>query len=266
MLSEHARALVEEAREGADDEHLHRERLRARVLAATVASAAAAGAGAGLAASQASAGAGVVKLSLVAKLTLVALAAAAGAGALWLGSDAREAAVAPVAEARVARVVAALAPRPGDLEARAEAPPPAREPAPAPHEPSAPNAPSVAPAPLASSSARAGEPAPARPLAASASRPAPAEPASGDDVAAEAALLGRARAAHQASLDGEALKLLGEHEAKHPRGVLASERDTLKLLVECRLGRPAAKARAAALVERGSTSVFAQKLKVACGL
>jgi hypothetical protein len=157
MLSEHARALVDEARGSRDDEHMHRERLRARVLAATVAatvgSTAAATAG-GLGAGKVGAAAG--KLSLLGKLTLVALFAAVGAAAIGLGV-ARSGGASAVAEPRVARVVATLAGPRTHEPSRAVAPGPTAAPEPV---TAAPAEPSAAASELAPASGGVGEPSP----------------------------------------------------------------------------------------------------------
>lgn len=102
-------------------------------------------------------------------------------------------------------------------------PRPAEEPAPSEEEPGAardlPEAPPAAPAVLKRARGAAS-----------------ASPAAEDTLAAESALVGRARATLDAS-PGEALALLEDHARRFPRGELAAERDFLKIKALRRLGR-----------------------------
>ena len=116
--------------------------------------------------------------------------------------------------------------------------------------PAAPQRPVVAAAPLSVTTpevvAPEPEPEPAAPLAPAGPKSkakaeaAPVEaPAQGSTLEAETALLERARAQLQAGDAEAALRLLAQHEAQHPQGLLAAERSTTRVKALCKAGREA---------------------------
>ena len=66
---------------------------------------------------------------------------------------------------------------------------------------------------------------------------APVEPATPETLAAETSLLRRARAALAAKNAGSCLALLSQHAKQFPTGVLAEERDALRVVALCSDGR-----------------------------
>jgi hypothetical protein len=103
------------------------------------------------------------------------------------------------------------------------------------------------------------------------SLPPPAEPAASPRVApaasleAELALIQRAKAALDEGRSDDAQAWLEEHQRAFPRGILASEREGLRILTACRSGNvDAVRVRARQFVRGGS--VLADHIQRACGL
>lgn len=198
-----------------------------------------------------SAGAGKAGLSGAAKVAVspVILAASAlvlglstfGAG-YWVGHerapDPPPAAPVVAASPQVARV----APSPQTV-AMAESPPIALDPPKAPIDEAAPSRRPTRPAPAPQIAPRAellvDEIAPSANV-----EPAPQDPAPASTLGAELALLRRAQESLRDGDAASALRFVGELDGTHPRGVLAAERDALRVLALCAAGR-LAEARAA---------------------
>ena len=80
-------------------------------------------------------------------------------------------------------------------------------------------------------------------------------------------LIRAADAALRGGRTSEALTLLGQHAERHPKGLLAHEREGLNLLARCQSGgRAGAQAAAERYVERAPRSPLSPRLKSACGL
>ena len=142
-----------------------------------------------------------------------------------------------------ARSAAVLAPAPLASAAASSTPPLAPLPLP------------VAPPPLRSGARR--PEAPPRPD----DPPAPAPARATDTLAAEAALLERARAA-LASSPREALQRTEEHAAQFPAGKLGMERELVAIDALSRLGRRAsARARAESLLARARGGLYEERLR-----
>lgn len=102
------------------------------------------------------------------------------------------------------------------------------------------------------------------PLASSTAPPDPsAKP--GAELEAELALLREARAASTSGNHERARRLLDALDLRHPRGLLLEERSALRVISECE-ATGAAKSRASTFLERYRTSVYASKVRRACGL
>ena len=113
-------------------------------------------------------------------------------------------------------------------------------------------APATVPTPVASAEKRVAAPSIARPQA------------SGNTLADEYALISRAQGAlkmHDASL---ALSLVNEHASRFPKGQLGEERDALKVLSICSLGRPDARSSAERFLKNHPSSPFALRIRTAC--
>ncbi len=110
-----------------------------------------------------------------------------------------------------------------------------------------------------------GSAASARP-AASKKRPIPHDDAADvDALAAELALVSKARLAIKSGRDAEALAALDQHAAEYPRGALESERDLSRVQVLCRIGdSKRAAVISAALRKRAAGSVWVHRLKDTC--
>jgi hypothetical protein len=101
--------------------------------------------------------------------------------------------------------------------------------------------------------------------AARAAEPEPTKPE--QYLEAEMQLIRAADAALRGGRTSEALSLLGQHAERHPRGLLAHEREGLNLLARCQSGgRAAAQAAAELYVERAPRSPLTPRLRSACGL
>ena len=157
---------------------------------------------------------------------------AAGVGGKWLGSAASTWILGTVCAASamvgglagVATMDVQPPPKPGPVPAAA---PVITPPEPAPQPPAEPEVePAATPEPEMES-----KPAAARPGRK------PARPA--DGLGQELKLLHRARAAWRRGEAGDALSLLQRHRARYPRSAVAAERDALRVLCLCDLGREA---------------------------
>ena len=149
--------------------------------------------------------------------------------------------------------------------------------APAPQEP--PAAPAIAAQP---STPPAEEPEPALALPIKEAAPAPVLPgvperpthaiapkkqAAGNTLGQELELLHRAQAAWRARDAGDALALIDEHRARFPRSELKLERDGLRILTLCELGRTAeATALAKKLLARAPRSPLRATIEESCAL
>jgi hypothetical protein len=112
--------------------------------------------------------------------------------------------------------------------------------------------------------------APAAPAAVESATPpkATAPPSSAkasDDLAQEAALLHQAQSAWRAGNSAEALVLANQHAKRFPRSQLANERDVLRVLSLCKLGRvQAAKDVGARLLRQTKGSPWYQSVAESC--
>lgn len=96
--------------------------------------------------------------------------------------------------------------------------------------------------------------------------PAPAAPSADATLAAERALIDRARTALTRGQPAAALEALDEHTKVHPRGRLAEEREALAIQALSALQRPDSAARRAAAFRRAHpTSVFLPAIDLAVG-
>lgn len=84
------------------------------------------------------------------------------------------------------------------------------------------------------------------------------------DLEAEMKLIRGADAALRAGRSGEALALLAQHQAEHPRASLAHERDGLRAIAQCQLGAAGSTAAAERFIERAPRSPLAPRLRSAC--
>jgi hypothetical protein len=91
---------------------------------------------------------------------------------------------------------------------------------------------------------------------------APAKRGSSERLAEEVAILSRAETALHAGRFAEALRLLGEHERKFPRGTLVQERVATRVRALCALGR--IKDADAELVRVSPGSLHESRLREAC--
>lgn len=90
-------------------------------------------------------------------------------------------------------------------------------------------------------------------------------PEDSSTLAAETALLQRAQAALASEDPGAALARLGEHAQQFPRGVLARERDALRVTALCAAGRSdEGRAEAAAFLKAHGSSLLAERVRGAC--
>lgn len=218
----------------------------ATTAATTTAAATAAGttgaAGAGVAASK---GAGlfaaISSLSLGTKVvTAVAISASIGSAGIWATRTPSPAPTPVVA-------VTAAAPSPQRVA-------PVQPPTVA--MPTEPATPEVAP-----------EPAPTPRIAAVAPHAAPItseEPTTPDPLAAELALIERARQALKRGNPQQALTALAEHRTRFEHGVMTQERVALRALALCSLGDPQGKIEAQRFLERNPGSPLAAHLRTGC--
>lgn len=86
-----------------------------------------------------------------------------------------------------------------------------------------------------------------------------------DDLGREVALLHGAQAAWRGGRSAEALRLLDEHRAAYPRSALGYERDALRVLTLCSLGRDDQARRVGArLLERSGSSPWRRAVEQSC--
>jgi len=101
--------------------------------------------------------------------------------------------------------------------------------------------------------------------AASGADSAPA-PAPSDAFLDELALLARVDRAIRANQAELALTLLAELDSRHPRSSLIEERAAARLLADCLLAEPTARARAERFVRERAASVYVERVRIACGV
>lgn len=84
------------------------------------------------------------------------------------------------------------------------------------------------------------------------------------NLEAEMKLIRGADAALRAGRASEALSLLAQHQAEHPKAALAHEREGLRAIANCQVGAPGSNAVAERFIERSPHSPLAPRLKSAC--
>jgi hypothetical protein len=90
-------------------------------------------------------------------------------------------------------------------------------------------------------------------------------PKPNDELAEEAALLHRAQSAWRAGQSAQALELANQHATRFPRSQLANERDVLRVLSLCKLGRAeAAKKVGARLLKKAKGSPWYKSVAESC--
>jgi hypothetical protein len=94
-------------------------------------------------------------------------------------------------------------------------------------------------------------------------KPVKAEPTPAD-LEAEMKLIRGADSALRAGRASEALSLLAQHQADHPRASLAHEREGLRAIAACQLGSAGSTATAQRFIERSPRSPLAPRLRSAC--
>jgi hypothetical protein len=85
-----------------------------------------------------------------------------------------------------------------------------------------------------------------------------------DTLAAETAIVRRARAELSRGRAQQALAILGEHEREFPRGALLEEAHAVRTMAQCRLHAGDAASLDAAFVERFPKSLFRSQVAAAC--
>ncbi len=85
-----------------------------------------------------------------------------------------------------------------------------------------------------------------------------------DTLAEEMRLIGRARRAHAASNDPEAMAALSEHRRRFPRGTLTEEREATELLIRCARQEPGTAGRVAAFARRFPASPQRPRIDRVC--
>jgi hypothetical protein len=86
------------------------------------------------------------------------------------------------------------------------------------------------------------------------------------DLEAEMKLIRGADAALRAGRASEALSLLAQHQADHPRASLAHEREGLRAIAQCQVGAAGSTATAERFIARSPRSPLAARLRSACKL
>ena len=181
-------------------------------------------------------------ISIAAKLTAALAITAGGVAVTWnyVGHDREPAVTAP-------------------------APPKAR---PAPHQVAPVAAPAAAPAIIVPEDVKLEETAPVAKAPRSVMRAARPEPAkvapAAADLEAEMKLIRGADSALRAGRASEALALLAEHQAEHPRASLAHEREGLRAIANCQMGAAGSSAAAERFLSRSPRSPLAPRLRSAC--
>jgi hypothetical protein len=84
------------------------------------------------------------------------------------------------------------------------------------------------------------------------------------DLEAEMKLIRGADAALRAGRSSEALGLLAQHQAEHPRASLAHEREGLRTIAQCQVGVAGSRASAERFISRSPRSPLAARLRSAC--
>lgn len=96
--------------------------------------------------------------------------------------------------------------------------------------------------------------------------PVPAARVEGSDLAEESALIRRARVALQRDEVGRSLRILGDHAARFPNGVLAEERDVQRVRAWCMSGDTARAVQLAARFVRAHPgSMHVDAMRTPCG-
>ena len=93
--------------------------------------------------------------------------------------------------------------------------------------------------------------------------PVKAEPTPAD-LEAEMKLIRGADAALRAGRSSEALSLLAQHQAEHPRASLAHEREGLRAIAQCQVGAGGSTEAAERFINRSPRSPLAARLRSAC--
>lgn len=187
-------------------------------------------------------------MSLTAKLTAALAVTAGGVAATWTYVD------------HVREPVAASVPAPPTAKVKSTAKPAA---------PAEREAPVVTPEVLAEEEAPAVKAprslprAPRAEVAVEKPEPVKAEPTPAD-LEAEMRLIRGADTALRSGRASDALALLAQHRAEHPRASLAHEREGLRAIAQCQLGAPGASAAAQRFIERSPRSPLAARLRSAC--
>ena len=96
--------------------------------------------------------------------------------------------------------------------------------------------------------------------------PAIAPPTTTGTLKDEFPLVSGAHAALAAHDPGKALSLLDTHASRFPQGQLTEERDALRVLAVCALGRGDARSAAESFLKSRPRSTFAPRIREACGL
>jgi hypothetical protein len=102
------------------------------------------------------------------------------------------------------------------------------------------------------------------PVAPRATAPTIAKPSAPDPLAAELALIERARQGLKSGQPNQALAALAEHRAKFEHGVMTQERTALRALALCSLGDAQGKVEAQRFLERNPGSPLATHLRTGC--
>jgi hypothetical protein len=84
------------------------------------------------------------------------------------------------------------------------------------------------------------------------------------DLEAEMKLIRGADAALRSGRASDALALLAQHQAEHPKASLAHEREGLRAIANCQVGAPGSNGVAERFIERSPHSPLAPRLKSAC--
>jgi hypothetical protein len=96
--------------------------------------------------------------------------------------------------------------------------------------------------------------------------PAEPEPGGPSTVGAEADLLRQADGAVKAGNPSRALALVHEHATKFPNGIMSEEREAVRIVVLCALGRiEDARAAASLFLREHPRSPLARRVRESCG-
>lgn len=97
-------------------------------------------------------------------------------------------------------------------------------------------------------------------------KPRAALPAQEDGFSGELSLLERAERAIRAGEGALALAFVAELDERYPRAAFDEERAATRVLAECQVHAPLARARAEAFVGNTGASVYADRVRTVCGL